>query len=203
MKTVVMPNNIDPVYIDINEEHYEFRAGQTVSVPDEVACVVENVINNQPKEDAVDTFATKGYVADNYVSKDGIPTVLNELTAGLSDLAAGTYILNNCNLSVHSETTNKDYSFKSGLLALNAGTIVFVGQYGQDIVVNSSVIFGKKADGKYYLYLLNSVEITSNKRTTIRASGATDTNYPSEKAVVNYVNSIMGVETNEISNDTE
>lgn len=86
MKSVTIPNNIDPVYITINEENYEFRAGETYEVSDSVACVIENVINNQPKTNPVDNFATEGYVdkavADALIvdEDDEIPTMSGEGT---------------------------------------------------------------------------------------------------------------------------
>jgi hypothetical protein len=70
MKEITMPTNIDPIRVDINGVKYEYRAGQTVEVPDEVAAVIENVINNQPTNMPYTKFATEEYV-DNAVEKGG------------------------------------------------------------------------------------------------------------------------------------
>jgi hypothetical protein len=87
MKTITMPTNIDPVKININGVKYEYRAGETYEVPDSVACVIENIIANEPKTIPVDNFATEGYVdkavADALIvdEDDEIPTMSGEGTA--------------------------------------------------------------------------------------------------------------------------
>jgi hypothetical protein len=99
MKTITMPMNIDPVYININGVKYEYRAGQTYEVPDEVASVIENVIANEPKTIPVDDFATKDYVDTNLEGK------LNK---------SGGAMTGNLNLGSNAITNVNSLTFSSG-----------------------------------------------------------------------------------------
>ena len=54
MKTVTIPNDYHPYEVEVNGKEYRFPAGATVSVPDEVAAVIENYYKLQPKEKPTD-----------------------------------------------------------------------------------------------------------------------------------------------------
>lgn len=70
MKTVTIPNDYHPYEVEVNGKEYRFPAGATVSVPDEVAAVIENYYKLQPKEKPTDGGALP------YVSKENDGDVL-------------------------------------------------------------------------------------------------------------------------------
>lgn len=48
MKTVVIPNDYNPFEIEINGRVYVYKAGETVSVPDDVASAIEQYNASKP-----------------------------------------------------------------------------------------------------------------------------------------------------------
>ena len=54
MKTVKIPNDYDPYIVEVNGKTYKLPAGATMSVPDEVAAVINNYYKLSPKEKPVD-----------------------------------------------------------------------------------------------------------------------------------------------------
>lgn len=52
MKTVTIPSDYNPFEVQVAGVRYSYRAGETVSVPDEVASVIENRLWLEKKPDA-------------------------------------------------------------------------------------------------------------------------------------------------------
>lgn len=50
-RTITIPTCASPFYVIVNGVEYSYEAGDTVSVPDEVAEVIEHHVNSVPKED--------------------------------------------------------------------------------------------------------------------------------------------------------
>lgn len=48
MKTITIPMADNPIEIIINNQVYSYRAGETVTVPDEVAAAIEQIYNMAP-----------------------------------------------------------------------------------------------------------------------------------------------------------
>ena len=67
-KFIKIPSYQNPCEIIINGVKYQYPAGQTCLVPDEVAMVIENVINNAPK-----------YVKETVRRPDIVETVSGEV----------------------------------------------------------------------------------------------------------------------------
>lgn len=49
MKTIQIPMNSNPFTVVINNNEYRYKAGQTIEVPDEVAEVIEDALELEPK----------------------------------------------------------------------------------------------------------------------------------------------------------
>ena len=49
MKTIQIPTNSNPFTVNINNQVYQYRAGETVEVPDEVAAAIEDALELEPK----------------------------------------------------------------------------------------------------------------------------------------------------------
>lgn len=49
MKTIQIPTNNNPFTVNINNQVYQYRAGETVEVPDEVAAAIEDALEMEPK----------------------------------------------------------------------------------------------------------------------------------------------------------
>lgn len=49
MKTVQIPINSNPFIVSINNHVYQYRAGETIEVPDEVAAAIEDALKLEPK----------------------------------------------------------------------------------------------------------------------------------------------------------
>lgn len=49
MKTILIPMNSNPFTVVINNSVYQYKAGQTVEVPDEVAAAIEDALKLVPK----------------------------------------------------------------------------------------------------------------------------------------------------------
>ena len=49
-KSVTIPSYNDPFVVEVNNTKYSYPAGTTQTVPDEVACVIDNINANMPKE---------------------------------------------------------------------------------------------------------------------------------------------------------
>ena len=49
MKTVQIPINSNPFIVSINNHVYQYRAGETIEVPDEVAAAIEDALELEPK----------------------------------------------------------------------------------------------------------------------------------------------------------
>ena len=49
MKTIQIPTNNNPFTVNINNQVYQYRAGETVEVPDEVAAAIEDALELEPK----------------------------------------------------------------------------------------------------------------------------------------------------------
>lgn len=50
-KSVKIPNSMNPFTVEINGVKYSYTPGETVSVPEEVAAVIDNLNALQPKEE--------------------------------------------------------------------------------------------------------------------------------------------------------
>ena len=51
MKTIQIPKNSNPFTVEINNHVYQYKAGETVEVPDEVAAAIEDALELAPKQD--------------------------------------------------------------------------------------------------------------------------------------------------------
>ena len=51
MKTITIPKYKNPFIVVINNNVYQYRAGETIEVPDEVADIIANIEDLTPKED--------------------------------------------------------------------------------------------------------------------------------------------------------
>ena len=106
MKTVTIPSNLDPYKIDINGQHYEYKGGDTVSVPDEVADLINNNLANEPKEN--EYAPVEKQISDILVA-------LNRKLNKSGDIMTGTLKMNNnridnlANPSFNSSAANKAY----------------------------------------------------------------------------------------------
>ena len=49
MKTIQIPTNSNPFIVNINNNEYQYRAGDAAEVPDEVAEVIEDALELEPK----------------------------------------------------------------------------------------------------------------------------------------------------------
>ena len=49
MKTIQIPTNSNPFIVNINNNVYQYKAGETAEVPDEVAAAIEDALNLVPK----------------------------------------------------------------------------------------------------------------------------------------------------------
>ena len=49
MKTIQIPTTSNPFIVDINNHAYQYRAGETAEVPDEVAEAIEDALELEPK----------------------------------------------------------------------------------------------------------------------------------------------------------
>ena len=49
MKTIQIPTTSNPFIVTINNNEYQYRAGETIEVPDEVAAVIEDALELEPK----------------------------------------------------------------------------------------------------------------------------------------------------------
>ena len=57
MKTITIPTNYDPFRVTVNGKEYVYAGGSTVSVPDDVADVIENII--KPEYEPYDDIETQ------------------------------------------------------------------------------------------------------------------------------------------------
>ena len=85
MKTITIPSNYDPFRVTVNGKEYVYQGGSTVSVPDDVADVIENMIKPEYAEHS--NFATlddinnlKAYVDDKLTGKEAVRNKVNEIT---------------------------------------------------------------------------------------------------------------------------
>ena len=51
MKTIQIPTNSNPFIVNINNNEYQYRAGETLEVPDEVADAIEDALKLVPRPD--------------------------------------------------------------------------------------------------------------------------------------------------------
>ena len=49
MKTIQIPTTSNPFIVNINNHAYQYRAGETIEVPDEVAAAIEDALELEPK----------------------------------------------------------------------------------------------------------------------------------------------------------
>ena len=49
MKTIQIPTTSNPFIVNINNNEYQYRAGETIEVPDEVAEAIEDALELEPK----------------------------------------------------------------------------------------------------------------------------------------------------------
>ena len=49
MKTIQIPTTSNPFIVNINNNEYKYRAGDTTEVPDEVAEAIEDALELEPK----------------------------------------------------------------------------------------------------------------------------------------------------------
>ena len=49
MKTIQIPTTSNPFIVNINNHEYQYRAGETIEVPDEVAAAIEDALELEPK----------------------------------------------------------------------------------------------------------------------------------------------------------
>lgn len=49
MKTIQIPTTSNPFIVNINNNEYQYRAGETAEVPDEVAAAIEDALELEPK----------------------------------------------------------------------------------------------------------------------------------------------------------
>ena len=82
MKTIQIPTTSNPFIVNINNHAYQYRAGETAEVPDEVAEAIEDALELEPKP--------KRYISRIAQLAEGS---LTELTA--EDLG-GISVLSNC-----------------------------------------------------------------------------------------------------------
>jgi hypothetical protein len=79
MKTIQIPTNSNPFVVVINNTTYTYKAGDTVEVPDEVADVIENALDLEPKPKRyLDKFAQRIEGSISEVDKsdlDGLRTI--------------------------------------------------------------------------------------------------------------------------------
>lgn len=79
MKTILIPMNSNPFVVVINNNVYQYKAGQTMEVPDEVAEAIENALALEPKPKRyLSKFAqfTEGTVSEIHEGDlEGIQTV--------------------------------------------------------------------------------------------------------------------------------
>ena len=53
MKTIQIPTNSNPFIVSINNHVYQYRAGETAEVPDEVAAAIEDVLELEPRTNKI------------------------------------------------------------------------------------------------------------------------------------------------------
>ena len=70
MKTITIPSNYDPFRVTVNGKEYVYQGGSTVSVPDDVADVIENMI--QPEYAEHSDFATEEYVKEKLAEAESV-----------------------------------------------------------------------------------------------------------------------------------
>ena len=78
MKTITIPTNYDPFRVTVNGKEYVYQGGATVSVPDDVADVIENMI--QPEYEPHSDFVTEADMKA-YISGEGFEETSNKVTS--------------------------------------------------------------------------------------------------------------------------
>lgn len=80
MKTVQIPTTSNPFIVNINNHAYQYRAGETAEVPDEVAEVIEDALEMEPKP--------KRYLSKiAQLAENSLTAVTAEDLAGISTIA--------------------------------------------------------------------------------------------------------------------
>ena len=80
MKTIQIPTTSNPFIVNINNHAYQYRAGETAEVPDEVAEAIEDALELEPKP--VKYISLLGQSADGSITEisekdiDGITTIV-------------------------------------------------------------------------------------------------------------------------------
>ena len=76
MKTIQIPTNSNPFIVNINNNVYQYRAGDTIEVPDDVAEAIEDALELVPKPKSTAMIGGTTFVVE--VNED-ITTVLTPL----------------------------------------------------------------------------------------------------------------------------
>ena len=112
MKTITIPTNYDPFRLTVNGKEYVYAGGSTVSVPDDVADVIENAIANEPKENPYKSV--EGQIADIITALDGKFDKTGGIITGAvsmgGNLNMGNKAINNvANPSYDTSAANRKY----------------------------------------------------------------------------------------------
>lgn len=90
MKTIQIPTNSNPFTVNINNQVYQYRAGETVEVPDEVAAAIEDALELEPKPEMyLSKFAQRveGNISEITASDlNGIAAILQFAFYGCKEL---------------------------------------------------------------------------------------------------------------------
>ena len=80
MKTIQIPTTSNPFIVNINNHGYQYRAGDTIEVPDEVAEAIEDALELEPKAEV-----QKSKIAR--LTEDSLEEITAEDLAGISTLS--------------------------------------------------------------------------------------------------------------------
>lgn len=139
MKTIQIPSNNNPFIVSINNNVYQYRAGETVEVPDEVAAAIEDALEMKPKPGRyLSKFAQfiEGTITDiSAKDLEGVKTISSyafhqrnlrsiEIPEGVSVIGSYSmaFCMNITEIEIPSSVTTINYRAFSGCSNLNKVT---------------------------------------------------------------------------------
>ena len=87
MKTIQIPTTSNPFIVNINNTAYQYRAGETAEVPDEVAEAIEDALEMEPKPKRYPSKLAK-------LAEGSLQEITAEDLAGISVLASCAFYKN-------------------------------------------------------------------------------------------------------------